>query len=451
MSRFHSVQLNRDLCVGCTTCIKKCPTEAIRVRDGKAKINDNRCIDCSECIRVCPHHAKSASMDSLDRMQEFDYNIALASPSLYAQFGPPADRFMVLAALKNIGFDDVYEVAIGADIVTENTIRLMKELGKRAPRPMISSACPAVVRLIQMRFPGLIEHLVPFDSPMEVTASIARGETIVKTGLKSDRIGIFFISPCPAKRTAVVNPQSFQRSQVDAAVATSEVYPLILSKLEKMDPQSVEDFKQHQLAHAGGIRWGYIGGESMSLNTEKYLAVDGIHSVISILDEVENERLRDIDFIEANSCLGGCIGGALNVANRFSGRARQSAYVRAANQLAQAHPEKFFDARHIVLPEWEHPIEPNPALNLDEDIGKALVKYEMIEQIVKNLPGLDCGACGAPDCQALAEDIVQGEATETDCIFKLKERIRQVAAEMIALESEMNRHTLPGDVKKDTK
>lgn len=445
MSRFHSVQLNRDLCVGCTNCIKKCPTEAIRVRDGKARIADGRCIDCGECIRVCPHHAKSASMDSLERMNGFDYKIALAAPSLYAQFGAPADRFMVLAALKNLGFDDVYEVAIGADIVTENTIRLLKELGRQAPKPMISSACPAVVRLIQMRFPGLIDNLVPYDSPMEITAEIARAETIIKTGLKSNRIGIFFISPCPAKRTATAIPIGRDRSQVDAVIAISEAYPLILAKLEKMDPLSIDSFKKQQLALATGIRWGYTGGEATSLNIEKYLAVDGIHNVISILEEVENERLRDIDFIEANSCLGGCIGGPLTVTNRFSGKSRQRSYVRAANKLAATHPEKFYDVKNMVLSEWDRPLEPNKALNLDDDIGQALAKYDQMEQIVKRLPGLDCGACGAPDCESLAEDIVRGEATETDCIFKLKERIRNVAAQMFELEAEMNRHIFPAE------
>lgn len=440
MSRFHSVHLNRDLCVGCTNCIKKCPTEAIRVRDGKARIADQRCIDCGECIRVCPHHAKSATMDPLSRMDDFDYKIALAAPSLYAQFGAPADRFMVLAAVKNLGFDDVYEVAIGADIVTENTIRMMKEQGRRAPKPLISSACPAVVRLIQMRFPGLIDNLVPFDSPMEITAEIARAEAIIKTGLKSDRVGIFFISPCPAKRTATALPYGRDRSHVDAVIAISEAYPLILTKLEKMDPQTIDAFKAHQLALATGIRWGYTGGEALSLNTDKFLAVDGIHNVISILEEVENERLRDIDFIEANSCLGGCIGGPLTVANRFSGKSRQRSYVRAANQLAAIHPERFYDVKKMVLPEWDKPLEPNRAMNLDDDIGHALAKYEQMEQIVKRLPGLDCGACGAPDCASLAEDIVRGEATETDCIFKLKERIRNVAAQMFDLEAEMNRH-----------
>ncbi len=441
MSRYHSVRLNRDLCMGCTNCIKRCPTEAIRVRDGKAQISENRCIDCGECIKVCPHHAKSATMDALDVLAKYDYTIALAAPSLYAQFGAPANRFMVLAALRNLGFSDVYEVAIGAEIVTANTIRLLQKPGKSVPRPLISSACPAVVRLIQMRFPGLIDNLVPFDSPMEVTAEIARADAVLKTGLKSDRIGVFFISPCPAKRTATVIPIGRDRSQVDAVIAISEVYPLILAKLEKMDPAIVEETRRREMARAEGIRWAYTGGEAVSLNIDKYLAVDGIHSVISILEEIENERLRDIDFIEANSCVGGCIGGPLTVANRFSGRSRQAAYVKAAEQLTTAHPERFHKPLDVQLDEWDVPLEPNRALNLAEDIGEALAKYEQMEQITHRLPGLDCGACGAPDCASLAEDIVRGLATETDCIFKLKERIRSVAAQMFELETEMNRHS----------
>jgi len=114
MSRLHSVRLNRDLCMGCTNCIKKCPTEAIRVRNGKAVINEARCIDCGECIRACPHHAKSAEMDLFSRIGDYPFKIALAAPSLYTQFGPPATREMVLAALHSLGFDRVYEVALGA-------------------------------------------------------------------------------------------------------------------------------------------------------------------------------------------------------------------------------------------------------------------------------------------------------------------------------------------------
>lgn len=439
MSKLHSVRLNRDLCVGCTNCIKKCPTQAIRVRDGKAQIAEYRCIDCGECIRACPHHAKSAVMDPFESLNGFKWKIALAAPSLYAQFGAPATRIMVLAALKNIGFDDVYEVAIGADIITARTNEYLEEAKKQRNLPLISSACPAVVRLVQMKYPGLIDNLVPFDAPVDITADIARRQAIAATGLKSEEIGLFFISPCPAKRTAVTNPIGQDNSQIDGVIAISDAYPLILAKLEKLTPEQVDIIDNKLMATFSGVRWGYTGGEAISVNTEKYLAVDGIHNVISILEEVENERLRDIEFIEANSCTGGCIGGPLTVANRYSAKSRQRGYIQEAKRLAKEHPDHIYPYEMEKAAIWSKPIKPNPAMQLDSDIFRALEKYEQMEQIVRKLPGLDCGACGAPDCLALAEDIVRGEATETDCIFKLKEKIRDVADQMSELESAMNK------------
>ena len=64
----HSVMLQEDKCKGCTNCIKRCPTEAIRVHKGKATIINERCIDCGECIRACPHGAKHAVTDSMDML-----------------------------------------------------------------------------------------------------------------------------------------------------------------------------------------------------------------------------------------------------------------------------------------------------------------------------------------------------------------------------------------------
>ena len=80
------VTFKTDLCKGCTHCIKRCPTEAIRVRDGHAVIDTERCIDCGVCIKVCPHGAKRAELDSLKDMDKFKHKIALPAPSLYAQF-----------------------------------------------------------------------------------------------------------------------------------------------------------------------------------------------------------------------------------------------------------------------------------------------------------------------------------------------------------------------------
>ncbi|MGE5654277.1 MAG: [Fe-Fe] hydrogenase large subunit C-terminal domain-containing protein, partial [Bacillota bacterium] len=207
-NQFHSVTLDRELCKGCTICIKRCPTEAIRVQAGKARIRETRCIDCGECIRTCPNHAKLAVTDGLERIHEFRYSIALPAPSLYGQFKAEVSLRQILGALVQLGFDEVYEVAKGAEYVSLATRRYIE---RSAVRPLISSSCPAVVRLIQVRFPSLIDHLVRIESPMEVAAKLAKQEASARTGLPPDEIGTFFISPCPAKVTAVKQPVGNQR------------------------------------------------------------------------------------------------------------------------------------------------------------------------------------------------------------------------------------------------
>ena len=77
---YHSVRLETDFCKGCTTCMRYCPTQAIRVRRGTATIISERCIDCGECIRICPHHAKSALSDPLSSIEGYKYKIALPAP-----------------------------------------------------------------------------------------------------------------------------------------------------------------------------------------------------------------------------------------------------------------------------------------------------------------------------------------------------------------------------------
>lgn len=118
---YHSVRLDESLCKGCINCIKRCPTEAIRVRGGKASINNKFCIDCGECIRVCPHHAKLATYDKLDVMKRYKYTVALPAPSLYSQFNNLDDVNIVLNALLLMGFDDVFEVSAAAELVSEAT------------------------------------------------------------------------------------------------------------------------------------------------------------------------------------------------------------------------------------------------------------------------------------------------------------------------------------------
>ncbi len=124
---YHSVRLKEASCTGCTNCLKRCPTQAIRVRNGKAQINAKFCVDCGECIRLCPHHAKYAISDQLEVMKQYQYKIALPAPALYSQFNNLEDINIILNALLEMGFDAVFEVSAAAELVSEATRNYLEE------------------------------------------------------------------------------------------------------------------------------------------------------------------------------------------------------------------------------------------------------------------------------------------------------------------------------------
>ena len=237
----HSVLLDEAKCTGCTTCLKHCPTEAIRIKDGHAVINNKRCIDCGECIRVCPHNAKKAVCGKLSDMERFKWRIALPAPSLYGQFDNLEEIDYVLDGLLKIGFNEVYEVSKAAELVTAYTRTYLKF--DRVKKPVISSACPVVARLISLRFPSLSEHIIHMLPPMEVAAKLAKDKAMAEhPELKPEEIGVCFISPCPAKASYVKNGFASYKSLVDEVVSIKDVYFLLIGKMKKTDdvPQLCE-------------------------------------------------------------------------------------------------------------------------------------------------------------------------------------------------------------------
>lgn len=426
--------LDKEKCRGCTNCIKRCPTEAIRVRNSKARIIDQRCIDCGECIRTCPYHAKYAITDSLEEINKFQYKIALPAPSFYAQFEVD-DVNKLLYALLELGFDDVFEVAKAAEIVTYFTKQFI--LSEKNKKPIISSACPAVVRLIQTKFPDLIENILPIASPMEVAAYIAKKKIQREKGIEEDKIGAFFISPCAAKMTYVNSPLGFERSYVDGVIAIKDVYGLVRSKLRE-----IKDIKPLSIASGKGIGWAASGGESLALEIEEYVNVDGIHNVAKVLEEIENGRLKDIVYFEGLACSGGCVGGPLAVENPYVAKnriKRLSSKLKDKEESLSAWTEEIINSFSLKLEDvlFEKELETNPVLELDSDIERAMEKFEKVNNILSMLPGLDCGACGSPTCKTLAEDIVRGFANDTDCIFILRENIKELANKMVELSNKL--------------
>ena len=405
----HSVHLSPDKCIGCTTCVRHCPTEAIRIRDGRAVINEGRCIDCGECIRICPQKAKKAVCNKLDAMDRFRWKIALPAPALYAQFDNLDDVDYVLAGLKAIGFDDVYEVAQAAELVSAYTRTYLGTEGIK--KPVISTACPVVSRLISLRFPSLEDHVLRLLPPMEIAAKLARERALSQHPELSDEdIGVCFISPCPAKASYVKNGFGDYKSRVDAVVPISDVYFQLINAMERTD--TVES-----LSASGriGVSWAASGGEASALMNDSYLAADGIENVIRVLDQIENGNIAQLEYVELNACPGGCVGGVLTVQNPFIARAR----LRMLRRLMPVSRNRL-DANENYIPAdyfFEEMPEYRPIARLSNNIAKSMRMMADIQSLRVTLPGLDCGACGAPTCRAFAEDVVRGNATMDECLL----------------------------------
>ena len=398
----HSVELDVSKCTGCTTCLRHCPTEAIRIRDGHAVINEDRCIDCGECIRVCPNNAKKAMCSKFEHYQEYKWKIALPAPSLYGQFDNLEDVDTVLQGLLDIGFDDVFEVAKAAEYVTEYTRLYLKSEGIK--KPVISSACPVVVRLISLRYPYLRDNLIPILPPIEIAAKMARKKAKEEHPEFADSdIGLFFISPCPGKVSYIRNGFGDYKSEIDVVISLKDVYFKLIAAMKK-------DKAPEFASETGmiGVSWASSGGESSALLNDDYLAADGIENVNKVLDAIENGNIPKLEFVELNACTGGCVGGVMTIENPFIARTRLHSVRRYLPVSVNRLPKDMHYIPEGVI-SYELPTY-TPISRLSESFSESMRMMAEIQKIKQILPGIDCGACGSPTCKAFAEDIVRGQA-----------------------------------------
>jgi iron only hydrogenase large subunit-like protein len=430
---FHSVRLLSDECKGCTHCIRTCPTEAIRVRNGKAQIITERCIDCGECIRTCPNNAKIAVTEQLDEIQKFAYKIAIPAPSFVSQFSRRYSLEKVLSGFLFLGFDRVLEVGFGADLVSDAITEYLESSGAHLPRPVISSSCPAVIRLIQVRYPGLVGNILPIQSPMEITARYVKETAMRELGLALSEIGVFFIAPCPAKATVVKQPIGSPTSYVNGVIAIRDMVNLIKMNFDKIPPGTAI----HQSASRRGLGWGRREGEIDALEISNRLAVDGIHQVSRVLEKIENGGFQNIRFLEAQACVCGCVGGVLTAENPFIAKLK----LDIVSAESGDGNRKEFDKALAAIPRDYYflptKIESHPSISLGTDVREAMKQLQEIERLRAELPGIDCGSCGCPTCRAFAEDVVAGLMMRMDCLFDLRERVRCLAGEIFSLAKKL--------------
>lgn len=418
----HSVSLDVSKCTGCTTCLRHCPTEAIRIKDGRAVIDGERCIDCGVCIRICPHKAKKATCGALEDIAKFKYKIALPAPTLYGQFESLDDADYVIQGIYDLGFDYVYEVAAAAELVSAYTRMYMNTEGIN--KPVISSACPVVMRLIALRFPFLRDNIMPMLPPIEIAAMIARNKAKQEhPELDDSDIGVCFISPCPGKVSYVKNGSAGYKSRIDVVVSISDIYFALLNVMKRGNTPS-------QSSQSGmiGISWATSGGESAAIFNDKYLATDGIENVERVLEQIDNGNIAQLEFIELCACPGGCVGGTMTVENPFIAKARLTS-LRRYLPVSLNFPRE--DGNYIP-DEYLYDDIPTyrPISMLGKNLGESMRMMADIQKLKEDLPGIDCGSCGAPTCRAFAEDVVKGNATNDQCVVMMKKKLEEQLKEL---------------------
>lgn len=339
----HGFRIDPDKCDGRMSCMRACPTHAIRVKNGKARLISELCIDCGSCLGVCEMSAISATTINFAELNRFKFKVAVASPALFMQFGlrdTPAD---VGRALLELGFDAVWEYAVDVALID----RAIADLVKRwpGPFPLISSSCPVVVRLIQVAYPSLVDHVIPLEAPREIAARELKRRYSREMSLNPEEIAAIYITPCQAKAISILQPAEEVKSYLDGAVGISEIYNGLLTKMRKAARPG--DAPKDLVTAVGLLHWGAAEEEVPALSREHYLPLTGLTDIIKVFNDVEKGRIRNIEFLECNACQGGCIGGNLTVENLYAARSK-NLHLMASMPKPSPEFDKEVDRRYAL-------------------------------------------------------------------------------------------------------
>lgn len=427
-SFYHALKVNTDQCTGCTHCMIKCPTSAIRIRDGKADIRKDWCVDCGECMRVCPVDAIYVAQDDFSKIFDYPCRVVLLPAVFFGQFSDAISDEQIYAALHEIGFTHVSQVEQTTDVITRRMNRAQDE---QTDKPLISPFCPAIVRLIQVRFPSLVDHIVTIKPPIDAT-SILYKEMLMEQGIPEHEIGLFYVTPCAAKIAAVKSPVGEKESVINGVINMD----FLFNKVQHLLRQQPDFGKGSDIVippiPEKGVLWSLTNGEADKMKG-RCLAIDEIHNVIDFLEQLETtDEITDVDFLELRGCAEGCAGGVLMSRNRFLTVERLR---KKADQMIEGsitadpayHTALKYLEQHLSLDE----IHPRSMKAFGTDMEQALKKMQRVRNMMCHLPGIDCGACGAPNCQSLAEDITRGEANLSNCVFmqRMMEKHRKLSSD----------------------
>ncbi|MDR1048989.1 MAG: 4Fe-4S dicluster domain-containing protein [Synergistaceae bacterium] len=418
------IEVKHRACKRCARCIRTCPTQAMRIYGGEVRVRSKLCIGCGECIRVCPWKAIAVRQDSWDDIRRNRNLLLTADPAFYVQTGSCGKAGFLSDSLAKMGFEDISEyISIAYDLAA---LAIAKQLNARKRGlPLISTYCPAVLRLIQLNHPELIEHIADVESPLEIGVGYWR-----KTTGRPEKVAL--IAPCPAMSQLQNAPTGRARSNFDHVFIIKQVIRNLIKEGAKVDelPSSFE-------RNGRWLKWARQGGETKHISAMlgrplQAVVATGIRDVKELLNELELGRLGCVEYLECRMCSQGCLGGVATAESRFTSLVRLQ-NLDADWTLTPEERKRLLSLYETGIWRFDEPVQPRAQEALSEDIPTAMERLKKMNEFLAALPGIDCGSCGRPSCRAMAADLARDEGEITDCIFKLKERITKLSTQIFEL------------------
>jgi iron only hydrogenase large subunit-like protein/uncharacterized Fe-S cluster-containing protein len=395
------LSLKENNCKDCYKCIRTCSVKAISFADNRARILPDECILCGSCFVVCPQKAKQVRSDTRkvkDAVAAGRRVVCSLAPSFVADFNA-SDIESMAAALKKLGFADVQETAVGAQLVSDQYAELMKEHRQSI---LISSCCPSINLLVQKYYPDMLPYLAKVLTPAQAHCKLMKQ--------RDPECYTVFIGPCIAKKD-----EADHSPFMDAALTYDELHVWMEecgvrpeSGSPESDPAEAEEGKRARFYPATG---GILKATE-KVPGYRRMAIDGVDNCRMAFSELQQGKFSDV-FIEMSACEGSCINGPCireHRARRVSGALRVDAYAGDGRFAVKDAPEdmsrsfSFLGGRTVTF-------------------GNEAV-HAMLLKMGKTSPEkeLNCGSCGYATCRDKAVAILQGKAEIGMCLPFLKEK-----------------------------
>ena len=395
----NCLTLKKSNCKNCYKCIRNCPVKAIRFSGNQAHIIGNECILCGRCFVVCPQNAKEI-VDGTEKarvlLQSGDPVVVSLAPSFIANYNGIGIESM-RQALKQLGFYDVEETAIGATIVKNEYERMLAEEERDV---VIASCCHSINLLIQKYFPSCLEYLADVMSPMQAhCADIKRRMPNAKT---------LFIGPCVAKK----DEAEYYEGLVDAVLTFEELSNWLKAENIELVPET--DNNANSRARFFPTTGGILKTMAQDAPGYTYLAIDGVDNCVSALRDIENGKIHRC-FIEMSACVGSCVGGP--VMEKYHNASPIKDFITVSEYAGEKdfevqQPDSLNLRKHFTA--IEHKLA-TPSESEIMSVLRQMGKFKTSDE-------LNCGSCGYNSCREKAIAIIQGKAEISMCLPYLKDK-----------------------------